>query len=254
MLFIRESGNPNCPAIVFLHGGGLSSKSWLPVMELLPDFYCLAPDLPEQGQSKTIPFTISGSAEMVAEIIRRKTPGKKVHLVALSLGGPVALTLLRTAPELIDHVILSGSSGHFPRWLAELGKSTLWMLRLYKRDYLVKETIKQQGVPEQYTELMREDLYQGISLAFMRHFMTELALWELPQCVDSPLMVVVGEKEMKAAFGISRGYLKRYPGACGTIAAQMGHAWCLQSPELFAAMVRAWVTNQPLPAGLEKRL
>ncbi|RPI81619.1 MAG: alpha/beta hydrolase [Chloroflexi bacterium] len=254
MLYTRESGNPNSPAIVFLHGGGLSSKSWIPVMERLDDFYCLAPDLPEQGQSKAIPYSISRSAEEVIDIIRRRVPGKKVHLVALSLGGPVALTLLRIAPELIDHVILSGSSGHFSRWLAELGKSTLWMYRFYKRDYLVKATIKQQGIPDQYADLLREDLYQSVSPDFMRHFMTELARWDLPQRVDSPLLVVVGEKEQKASYGISRGYLKRYPGACGVVAAQMGHAWCLQSPELFAIMVRAWVTGQPLPAMLEKRL
>ncbi len=254
MIYTRESGDPNNPAIVFLHGGGLSSKSWLPVMERLGDFYCLAPDLPEQGQSKAIPYSISRSADEVVEIIRQKAPGKKVHLVALSLGGPVALTLLRTKPELIDHTILSGSSGHFSRWLAELGKSTLWMYRLYKPETLVKATIKQQGIPDQYADLLREDLYQSISPDFMRHFMTELALWELPQRVDSPLLVVVGEKEQKAAFGISRGYLKRYPGACGVVAAQMNHAWCLQSPDLFAGMVRAWVTNQPLPAGLEKAL
>ena len=254
MLFTREIGNPNSQAIVFLHGGGLSSKSWLPVMERLDDFYCLAPDLPEQGQSQAMPYSISGSADGIVEIIRQKVPGKKVHLIALSLGGPVALTLLRTTPDLIDHVILSGSSGHFPRWLAALGKSTIWMYRFYKRDYLVKATIKQQGIPDQYADFLRDDLYQSISPDFMRHFMTELALWELPQRVESPLLVVVGEKEQKASFGISRGYLKRYPGSCGVVAAQMGHAWCLQSPELFAAMVRAWVTDQPLPAGLEKEL
>ncbi len=82
MLFTRESGNPDNPAIVFLHGGGLSSKSWLPVMERLPEFYCLSPDLPEQGQSKEIPYSIDRSAEEVVEIIRQKVPVKKAHLVA----------------------------------------------------------------------------------------------------------------------------------------------------------------------------
>jgi pimeloyl-ACP methyl ester carboxylesterase len=254
MLYTRESGNPNSPAIVFLHGGGLSSKSWLPVMERLDDFYCLAPDLPEQGQSKAIPFSISRGADEVGEIIRQKVPGKKANLVALSLGGAVALTLLRTTPERIDHVILSGSSGRFSRWLVKLGKYTLWMYRLFSRDYLVKATIKQQGIPEQYVDFLRDDLYQSVTPDLMRHIYSELALWEPPDRVDSPLLVVVGEKEQKASFSISRGYLTRYPGAYGVVAAGMGHAWCLQSPELFAAMVRAWITSQPLPIGLEKRL
>jgi pimeloyl-ACP methyl ester carboxylesterase len=254
MLFTRESGTPDNPAVVFLHGGGLSSKSWLPVLERLGDFYCLAPDLPEQGQSKAIPYSIIRSAYEVADIIRQRVPGKKAHIVALSLGGPVALTLLHTAPESIDHIILSGSSGHFPRWMVELGKSTVWMYRLFSRDYLVRATIKQQGIPDQYVDLLREDLYQSVSPDFMRHFMTELGSWEIPERVNHPLLVVVGEKEQNASYRISRGYLERYPGACGAIALEMGHTWCLQSPELFAAMVRNWVTDKPLPPGLEERL
>ncbi len=254
MLFTRESGSPTNPAIVFLHGGGLSSKSWLPVMERLEDFYCLAPDLPEQGQSKDIPYSINGSAQAVEEIIRQKVPGGKSHLVALSLGGPVALTLLRTSPQLVDHVILSGSSGHFPTWLAKLGASTVWMYKLFSKNYLVKATIKQQGIPEQYVDLLREDLYQSIAPDFMRRYMVDLGMWQLPERIESPLLIVNGGKEQKAAFGISRGYLKRYPGACGAVAAGMGHVWCLQSPDLFAAMVRSWIKNQALPPGLEKGL
>ncbi len=62
MLYTFESGDPASPAIVFLHGGGLSSKSWYPVIERLPDFYCLAPDLPGHGKSQDMSFTLEGSA------------------------------------------------------------------------------------------------------------------------------------------------------------------------------------------------
>lgn len=251
MLYTYETGNPGNPAIVFLHGGGLSSKSWLPVIEKLPEFHCLAPDLPEQGQSKDLPYSIEGSAREVAEIIRHKVPGQKAHLVALSLGGPVAFTLLHRTPELIDHVILSGSSGRVSPFLAGVGKSTVWMYRLFKPDFLVRETIRQQGIPEQYHDLVRDDLKLAISPNFMRRYMTDLATWELPVQIGQPLLIVVGEKEMKAAFSFARGYLKQFPSACGVIAPKAGHAWCLQNPGLFAAMVRAWVTDQPLPAEMK---
>jgi pimeloyl-ACP methyl ester carboxylesterase len=247
MLYTYETGQPADPAIVFLHGGGLSSKSWLPVIERLPEFHCLAPDLPEQGQSKDLPYSIEGSAREVTEIIRQRAPGKKAHVVALSLGGPVAFTLLRKTPELIDHVILSGSSGRVSRFLAGVGKSTLWMYRLYKPDFVVKATIRQQGIPEQYADLVRDDLRLAIAPDFMRHYMTDLATWELPDQIQQPLLIVVGEKEMKAAYSFARGYLKRFPSAIGAIAPKVGHAWCLQNPDLFAEMVRAWVTDQPLP-------
>ena len=90
MLFTLERGDPSSPAIIFLHGGGLSGKSWQPVIERLPDFFCLAPDLPEQGRSQDIAFSLEGSARHVAEIIRAKAGGRRAHLVGLARwsGGP----------------------------------------------------------------------------------------------------------------------------------------------------------------------
>jgi pimeloyl-ACP methyl ester carboxylesterase len=41
----RPAGNP----IVFLHGGGLSARSWEPIVVRLPEFHCLAPNLPGHG-------------------------------------------------------------------------------------------------------------------------------------------------------------------------------------------------------------
>jgi pimeloyl-ACP methyl ester carboxylesterase len=249
ILYTREAGPPGQPAIVFLHAGGLSSKSWLPVIERLPEFHCLAPDLPEQGQSKEIPYSIEGAAKAVAEIIRARVPAQKAHVIALSLGGPVAFTMLRTVPQLIDRVLISGGSGRVSPLLAAIGKSTIWMYRFFKPDWLVRETMRQHGIPEQYADLVRDDLMLANSPGFMRRYMTELARWELPESIQNPLLLVVGEKEMKAAFGFARGYLERFPIARGVVAPGARHAWSLQLPDLFADLVRAWVTGHPLPEG-----
>ena len=59
MLYTHQSGSPISPAVVFLHGGGLSSQMWQPVIERLPEFCCLAPDLPEHGHSRGLaPFDL----------------------------------------------------------------------------------------------------------------------------------------------------------------------------------------------------
>jgi pimeloyl-ACP methyl ester carboxylesterase len=83
----------------------------------------------------------------------------------------------------------------------------------------------------------------------MRRYMTDLSTWQLPERIKSPLLLVVGEKEVKAAFGFARGYLKQFPNARGVVAPNAGHIWSLQNPQLFAALVRAWVTGEALPAG-----
>jgi pimeloyl-ACP methyl ester carboxylesterase len=250
MLFTMEKGEQTNPAIIFLHGGGLSSRSWLPVMERLGEFYCLAPDLPEQGRSKDIPYSVMASAEGAAELIKSKVPSGKAHVVALSLGGPVALTLLRTSPELVDHAVLSGSSGHFSPFLSALGTSSIWMYRFFSKEYLFRQTMRQHGIPEVYADLVREDLEASTSPGFMGRFMTELSRWEMPAHVERPLLFAVGEKEPWGSMGITRGYIKRYPSAKAVVVPGAKHAWSLQMPDLFASMVRAWVTERPLPAEL----
>ena len=251
MIYTFETGNPDLPAILFLHGGGISSKSWLPVIERLPDFHCLAPDMPEQGRSQAMPFHIEETACLVADIIRQRVPGRKAHLVGLSLGGPVIFTLLRIAPELVDHVLISGSSGQISRLSAAIGKSSLWVYRLFKKEYLVRTTMRQQGIPPQYQDLLHDDLLAGVSPEFLRHVVTELASWRLPEQTASPLLFCVGEKEVRAAKTFASGYLKHFPGAKGYLVPEAGHIWCLQNPDLFANTVRAWVMDQPLPPVLK---
>src|SRR5581483_2736846 len=93
MLFTYTSGQPTSPAIVFLHGGGVSGRMWQPQLERLADnYYCLAPDLPEHGKSIDAgPFRIDETARQVARLIDERVPGKRAHLVGLSAGGVVAL-------------------------------------------------------------------------------------------------------------------------------------------------------------------
>ncbi len=250
MLYSYEQGNPSNLPIVFLHGGGLSHKSWIPIVELLPDFYCLIPDLPGHGQSKHIPFTLEGSATEVAKLIREKTPNGKAHIVGLSLSGAVILTLLRLYPEVVDHVILTGSSGRLSKWLVQMSLPLFGTVRFIKPETLVHSTLKQQDIPEKYYADLYEDILNSSTPQFLKPIYSELTKLEMPEDVLCPLLVCVGEKEPGAAkiYGqISLRPLKKYPLARGVVMPNGGHVWALQFPEVFAQMVRAWVTDHPLP-------
>src|SRR5512136_2082835 len=109
-LFIQESGSLTVPTIVFLHGGGGAGWMWQPQMEGLSDYHCLVPDLPEQGQSvDEKPFTIQGSAERIANLIRTRAHGGKAHVVGLSEGAQITVALLALAPELVERAIVSSA-------------------------------------------------------------------------------------------------------------------------------------------------
>jgi pimeloyl-ACP methyl ester carboxylesterase len=251
MAYSYEQGNSSNLPIVFLQGGGLSHKSWKPVVEYLTDFFCLMPDLPGHGQSQNIPFSLEGSAAEVADLITQKAPNGKAYLVGLSLGGAVILTLLRLYPGVADHVILTGSSGRLPKWLVQMSLPFFEMLRFMKAEILVRSTLKQQDIPEKYYVDLYEDVLLSSTSKFLTTIYTELTKLEMPEKISCPLLVCVGEKETGAAklYGqISLIPLQKYPSARGVAMPNGGHVWALQFPDVFAQMVSAWVTDHPLPS------
>ncbi len=252
MLYTYETGSPASPAIVFLHGGGLSSRMWQPVIERLPEFNCLAPDLPEHGKSASLkPFDLDDAARRVAELIRLHVPGRKAHLVGLSLGGAVVLNIARLDPAVTGQMMVTGTAARLGKILGRLSLSTLWMLRLSKPETLAKQSAKQWGIPETYLPLFQEDLLHATSADFNRTLIENLMRQELPECLPAPLLVTVGGKETVPAKQAARKLTRLYRESVGYMVPGMGHVWALQNPDLFADTVRMWVTQKPVPALLQ---
>jgi pimeloyl-ACP methyl ester carboxylesterase len=250
-LYVQTAGKADRPALLFLHGGGLSSRQWQPQIERLSDeFYCIAPDLAEQGQSAQIrPFTLRKSAEQVAAIVRRYAPQGKAHVIGLSLGGAVALSLLQIAPEVVDHVLISGTAAGLGKLLGGITRSSTWMYRLLPSSWLVSMAYMQFGIPAEYRQLLHDDLKISMTAHFTDSYVRELMNMTLPSAVTSPVLVVVGEHETVPAKQAAHKLVGALRGARGLEIPAVGHVWNLQAPDLFAELVRAWVQNRPLPPG-----
>lgn len=248
-LYLRESGSPTDPAIVFLHGGGLSSRQWTPQLDALSDsFYCLAPDLPEEGQSLGVgPLTMKLCVDEVAAIIREKANGR-AHVVGLSMGGAVAVTLLAQHPDLVDHVVISGTAQPIGPLLAWLNNLNAPFLKMMSKDQIANTLAKQFGIPTSMQEHI-EDIKLLTPEAILR---TSDVLKDIvvPLEATNPVLVCVGGKETFVAKNMARKYVHTLKNARGMIAPNVGHVWNLQSPELFTNTVRAWITDVPLPSGL----
>jgi len=248
--YIKTAGDPQNPAIVFLHGGGLSSKQWEPQFTGLPNsFYCVAPDLPEQGQSVDVkPFTLDDSARRVVELIKT-FPSGKAHIVGLSLGGAVALEVARTAPEVVDHVIISGTAARLGRLLGWLTTSSAGLYTAFSPETLLNMAYMQFNIPYRYRESLREDLLKGFSVEFTKHFTESLMHLQLPK--QARLLVMVGEKETFVAKRAARKLAHDIRGAQGFVVPEGGHLWNLTHPIIFNQMVEAFVTDKPLPSELK---
>lgn len=248
LIYSVENGSPADPVVVFLHARPLSSRMWAPQLEHLgDDFYCLAPDLPGHGKSRAETFTLENAALRVAELIRAKAPGGKASVVGLSLGSAVALTLLRTAPEVVERVMVSGAAQKPGRLIGALSLAAAGLTRLVKVEYQGAALLNDLAVPEQYRDLVMEDLVQGTSPAYLRSMLRAMMDLDLPKTVGCPLLVAVGEKEPIPARETAKKLLAMYPAAQGIVLPGLHHLWNLENSALFSDTVRAWVNGKSLP-------
>lgn len=251
-LYLREAGPADAPCLVFLHGLWLSSAMWQPQIERLSqDYHCLAPDLPEHGQSTEIGLlTLKNTSQVLANLIREKTSDGHAHIIGLSLGGLAALGLLRDVPEVIDHLLVSGCGtaarlGPLIATASLLGKP---LLSLLNPAPLLRLALRQSEIPQPYLDVLQEDLHHLQPEAIL-HFAAEFVKMQVPQSVTAPILVTVGQKEdvmlKRAAQRLGRALPAR-----AVMAPGVGHIWNLEAPDLFTQTVRAWMTDQPLPTQL----
>jgi pimeloyl-ACP methyl ester carboxylesterase len=267
-IFIQESGPLTASTIVFLHGGGGAGWMWQPQVEALSDYHCLVPDLPEQGQSvDEKPFTIQGSAERIAELIRTRAHGGKAHVVGLSEGAQITVALLALAPELVERAMVSsalvrpipGARLMTPelialsfRWSVPPFKNIEWWVRLNMK-YAA-------GVPDKYYPQFSQTFCELTESGFT-NLMVENQRFRLPQGLERvkvPTLVVVGKREYAAMRQSAHDLANAIPGAQAfevnhtrKMSLAEEHNWNLSAPDLFTQTIRSWINDQPLPSALQ---
>lgn len=248
-LYVREAGPADAPTLLFLHGLGLSSVMWQPQLELLSDFHCLAPDLPEHGNSTDSGIlTLENCSHLLSTLIRQRFPNQRVHIVGLSMGGAIAVRLLCDVPELIHTVLVSGAATRLNRVLASLNALNAPIIRMLTPQQLAILMAKQFNIPPRYQAMLAEDM-KSVKPSAITHYSHELTRIELPVHVAVPVLVMCGQKENFIAKASAREMCKTLP-AQGRMAPNVGHVWNLEAPELFANTVRAWVKGEALPGKL----
>jgi pimeloyl-ACP methyl ester carboxylesterase len=245
-LYVRQTGPADAPVIVFVHGQGGSGAMWQPQFERLPDFHCLAPDLPEHGQSADVaPFTLKDASQRVAALIRQTSPHGRAHVMGLSMGASVIVQMVCDVPEVIDHALISGAALRLHPAVAAL--NTRWAF--VSPEQLAAVLFSSFHIPKEYRHLLYEGVRMVKPTAFL-HFAYELTQIQLPHRAPVPTLITVGEKESFAAKYGAHQMKTRIAGAKGAIVTGVGHIWSLEAADLFTQTVRAWATDAPLPPAL----
>ena len=243
------TGTPGDPALVFLHGAGLSARQWEPQLTSLTAFHCLAPDLPGNGRSPG-PIDLDRTVDALAEALAQHVPSGKATLIANSFGGTVALTLLGRHPERVSKVLVTGMASELGAGMAWLMEQSGALYRFINPDTLVSASLKQFRIPPAHQDAFREDLKRVMTPEANRQLVTALRQFRIPRDVQVPVLVAVGSHETLPAKRGARDLTRAIPGARGVIVPGVGHVWNLEAPDRFNALVRSWAGDAPLPEGL----
>lgn len=232
----REGGTP----IVFLHGVGISSWMWRDVAAQLPDADVILIDMPGHGRSgdirwKSLPDT---AAKVVAVMDHLRL--EQAQLVALSLGGYVALEALAAYPDRFHDTVISGvNASAMPNQKMMVIMSAL-MAPLAGLKYFSARTAKMLGGPNVDIAAFQREAAKTRPSAFRRASINATR-FELPGGLEhyqGGLTMCCGENEhplIRDALPIIANIV---PQTRTFIAEGGGHGWPIVQQDRFVALIK----------------
>jgi pimeloyl-ACP methyl ester carboxylesterase len=158
---VVEAGDPQAPAVLFLHGWPESWAAWREVMRLASaSVRAVAIDLPGVGESAASGASaVDGSKRELARIVHRLVSELKlrdVTIVGHDIGGMIAFAYLRNFPDLGRAVIADVVIPGVPPWEEVLRNPNLWHFALHQVPELPEQLI--QGRQRPYFDFFYDGL------------------------------------------------------------------------------------------------
>lgn len=254
-LAVRSTGTPGRPTIVLLHGVGNNGSMWSDLMAALPDYHCLAPDLPGHGESRSLRWRSRvHTAALVASLIEAEAAGGRAHVVGLSLGGSVALELLATRPRILDHVIVDGCAALPSRVVGPmtLGVSAISpFLRFATVSRMIGRAFGVTAGPglDDFVTQMQAVEPRSFRRSFADANATRIGAGLLS--APCPTLLVAGERELGHVRASNRLLAAAMPNAEARVMPGANHGWGpAQYPDVHRRMVAAWLEGSELPREL----
>lgn len=268
-LFSQQFHPEGETTLVFLHGGGSAGWMWQPVVERLPEFHCLVPDLPEHGGSAQVkPFSMVLAAQKTAELIRAEAHGGKAVVIGLSEGAQVAVQMLASTPEVLNGAFIS-SALLLPMPGAKMYSSRGLIGALFRmsvppfrnNDWWIKLNMRYAaGIPEIYYAQFKKNFQEMTEGQFV-NLMVANQTFCMPEGISKtgvPTLVCCGKHEYKAMKDSAK-QLAHSLDNCQVYQINLGegstlageHNWAMTAPQAFADAVRNWMENKSLPDELD---
>jgi pimeloyl-ACP methyl ester carboxylesterase len=241
--------------VLFLHAVGSTGAMWERHMAELTDYHCLAPDLPGHGQSRCIGWSSRpATAKLVTALLEARLRGGRASVVGLSLGGSVAYEALSRKPDLFDHAVIDGCGAVGSR-LAILLKTGVAIVSPFIGQRAVGVLVARglgMTAPAGVEDFV-DQLRQADAASFRRAFSDaqDVRITDGLLRARARTLFVAGEKELASVRGSNRLLAESMATAECRMVPSAGHGWLARYPSLHVAMVRAWLSEEPLPPELQ---
>ena len=233
-----EHGPRQGETIIFLHGGNMAGWTWDLQVEAMPGRHLLTPDLPGYGRNTHEVWPgIAEAADRMAALIRSHSIGGRAHIVGLSLGGFVAIELIRRHPTLAYTCTISGSPLlGYTRW--ERMVIGAQVPRWHRRWYWSAQS-RPFNIPAEDRELFVQTASspQPLTNTLLFRELGVRALPAEPFSFTGPVLAVAAEHDTPSVRRSFDPLRKCLPQLRTWVAPGMHHAWSAENPELFARMV-----------------
>ncbi len=239
-------GKAEGEVVVLLHGLFGSMGNYEALMEHLKnDYQLLVPMLPIYSTPKR-ELSIISLMEQVLELLQH-LGHQRVHLVGNSLGGHIALLLTLEAPELVQSLTLTGSSGLFEN---ALGSS---FPRRQNYDFVRKVVENTFYYPEVATKEIVDEVFEIINTpekglkiiitakSAMRHNLEN----ELHR-IQAPTLLIWGKEDNITPAFVGEDFQEKIAHSELHFFENCGHAPMMEYPQKFLDLLRPFLERHRL--------
>jgi pimeloyl-ACP methyl ester carboxylesterase len=252
-LHVEELGRGNERSVLLLHAAATSGWMWgVVARRLAEEFHVLIPDLPGHGRSNRLTWrSLRETARLVDSALADRAHDGAAHVVGLSLGGYVSLETAVLSSRIRSLMVSGVNVLPFPHpgWMRAVGRVIEPVL---KSDAFLRFNARSLRIPRDQVAGFREAA-KAADPASLRTVNAEALHYRIPEHAGrtaTPVLAVAGAKEHQLILRSLPEIQSAFPNAVAGTAPDGHHGWNGEQPDLFARVVREWIDEPVLPAGL----
>jgi pimeloyl-ACP methyl ester carboxylesterase len=200
-MIFKEDGQNNFPTMIFIHGGGLSDWSFMPIVdEFQKKFHVITPIIAGHGEAATETFiSISDSATKLIHFIDTQCNGQVFAMAGLSIGAQIVTEALSQRNNITRYAIIESALVYPIKGITNFTVLSYQIFYgLIKQRWFSKLQAKSLCVPSNMLEI-----YYNDSIRMSKQSLINITLsngtYHLKESISgtkAKVLIIVGKKEI----------------------------------------------------------